>query len=364
MKTFKQFFREAFTVFPKSSNEISDDNVKQLFDIIKAFPGLAVEDPIAMQPDSFKNIKITRSLQRDNNFISYLSDKLGKKINPIGSITWNGIKIEFGEGSRGGRGVESKGLSFESELENDLNNYNNGSNEFKHTELVNSIIKEFDLESGNFEVISEGGKNKSRPLKFSAEGPHIAYSDISIAATLTDITLSKNDEMIYLSLKHGGTVTFFNSGITKVLPASDIIDGKIQNDYGVALLDTFGIDNELFCRVFNEYDKTNFSEYHKEVTDYDKGKLFNLLSSGIGSGYYMIHGYKNTYKFTNIDEQYNKTASTVTSPITILYGGSTGDGKRIDIAFESATYKFKINIRNKQGKLYPSHIMCDYKPNK
>ena len=23
----------------------------------------------------------------------------------------------------------------------------------------------------------------------------------------------------------------------------------------------------------------------------------------------------------------------------------------------------KINIRNKQGKLYPSQIMCDYKPN-
>jgi len=361
MRTFKEFFREAFTVFPKSSNEISDENVKQLFDIIKAFPGLAVEDPIAMQPDSFKKIKITRALQKDSNFISYLSDKLGKQINPFVATTWNGVKIEFGEGSRGGRGVESKGLSFESELENDLNNYNNGSKEFKHAELVDSIIREFDLEPGNFEVIPEGGMNKPRPLKFSEAGPYIDFSDDTIAATLTDLTLDKQGEKIYLSLKHGGTVAFFNSGIARVLPASDIKDGKIQNDYGEALLDTFGIDNELFCRVFNEYGETNFSEYNKQVTDYDKDKLFNLLSSGIGDGYYMVHQLGKKFKFTNIDENYNKSASNVTTPLSVFYGGAKGNGKRIDVVFESDVYKFNLNIRNKQGGLYPSHIVCGYK---
>jgi hypothetical protein len=132
----------------------------------------------------------------------------------------------------------------------------------------------------------------------------------------------------------------------------------------VALLETFGIDNELFCRVFNEYreDKTgtNFTEYHKATNDYDKEKLFNLVESGIGTGYFMLKGGKKT-EFFFVGDEYNKQASEPISGIEIQYGGKTGTGKRIDIVFESEKYRFKINIRNKQGKLYPSHIMCDYK---
>ena len=47
--------------------------------------------------------------------------------------------------------------------------------------------------------------------------------------------------------------------------------------------------------------------------------------------------------------------------ITINYGGMDGKGKRIDIECESGKYKFKFNIRNKQGGQYPTHVMCDYK---
>ena len=64
-------------------------------------------------------------------------------------------------------------------------------------------------------------------------------------------------------------------------------------------------------------------------------------------------------KFENIDSKYTNTSSNISAPI-IYYGGLGGSGKRVDITFESPTYKFKINIRNKQGGLYPSHIMCDY----
>ena len=48
--------------------------------------------------------------------------------------------------------------------------------------------------------------------------------------------------------------------------------------------------------------------------------------------------------------------------VTVLYP-KPGSAKRIDIEVVTKLYIFKINIRNKQGKLYPSHIMCDYKPN-
>ena len=48
--------------------------------------------------------------------------------------------------------------------------------------------------------------------------------------------------------------------------------------------------------------------------------------------------------------------------IEILYP-KPGTAKRIDIRVVSPLYIFKFNIRNKQGGLTPSHIMCDYVPN-
>ena len=44
----------------------------------------------------------------------------------------------------------------------------------------------------------------------------------------------------------------------------------------------------------------------------------------------------------------------------VKYGGKTSAGKRVDIEIDTPNITLKINIRNKQGGVYPSHIMCDY----
>ena len=74
----------------------------------------------------------------------------------------------------------------------------------------------------------------------------------------------------------------------------------------------------------------------------------------------MLKGSSKGSDFYEITESYSKTASTPTGKPKVLYGGVDGKGKRVDITFESKDYFFKVNIRNKQGGLYPSHIMCDY----
>ena len=53
--------------------------------------------------------------------------------------------------------------------------------------------------------------------------------------------------------------------------------------------------------------------------------------------------------------------ATITEPITLMYGGKDGKGKRIDMAFSNQYFDFKLNIRNKQGGLCKSHLMVDYK---
>lgn len=255
----------------------------------------------------------------------------------------------------------NKGIAFEEQVAQDLKNYNEGIEEFTHPELTREIIDTFKLRPGEFEVKPEGDKNQKRPLKFTPDGPIIDYSGESVAATLTDLTIVA-DKTYYVSLKFGSTLTFFNAGVAaNVFPAKEVESGEVTNPSGVSLLKMLGIDNKLFCRVFNEYGQTNFKQYHETTNDFDKTKLFNLVHSGIGSGYWMLKGDRNKYSFYEITEQYAKDAATPTSGITIQYGGDSGDGKRVDISFESKEYKFKLNIRNKQGGLYPSHIMCDYK---
>ena len=356
---------EAFNVFPTTEDEISNPKTKELFRIIKDYPGLSINDPLVLDPNSPNIAKISRSLQRDAKFIEYLNNELDLELDPLLGGKWNGISIKWGEGSRGGRGVNSKGLGFEGELEADLNLFNAegiseaNKDQYKYPDLIIEMSKELGLQPGNFKVIPEGAKNQSRPLGFKSGGPVVEFSQGSAAETLTDITIEKGDKKYYLSAKFGNTLTFFNSGVTKFLPASEIKSGKITNSDGIALLDTFGIDNETFCKVFNDYPDANFSEQNGASTDYDLTKMKNLVKSGIGEGYYMVKAGGKSSQFSNIDSEYTDTASDVSAPI-VYYGGIGGNGKRVDVTFESPTYKFKINIRNKQGGLYPSHIMCDY----
>jgi hypothetical protein len=347
------------------SDEISNEKVKELFKIIKSYPDLTLNDPLVLDPNAPNTAKISRSLQRDSKFIDFLNNELDIELDPLNGAKWNGITIKWGEGSRGGRGIKSKGLGFEGELVSDLELLkaegisDANKDNFMYPDLIIEMSKELGLKPGNFEVKPEGGKNQSRPLGFESGGPVVEFSNKNAAETLTDITIKKGDTEYYLSAKFGNTLTFFNSGVTKFLPASEIKAGKITNLDGIALLDTFGIDNETFCKVFNEYPDGNFSDSNGPSTNYDISKMKNLVKSGIGEGYYMVKAGGKSTQFTFIDSKYTATAAEISSP-NIYYGGIGGGGKRIDITFESPIYSFKVNIRNKQGGLYPSHIMCDY----
>jgi hypothetical protein len=356
---------EAFSLFPTTEDEISNEKVKELFKVIKSYPGLTLNDPLVLDPNSPNTVKISRSLQRDSKFIEFLNSELDIELDPLTGTKWNNISIKWGEGSRGGRGIKSKGLGFEGELVVDLELLkaegisDSNKNNFKYPDLIIEMSKELGLKQGNFNIIPEGDKNQSRPLDFKSGGPIVAFSQGSAAETLTDITIDKKGTKYYLSAKFGNTLTFFNSGVTKFLPADEIKAGEIKNSDGKALLETFGIDNEIFCKVFNDYPDGNYSQYNGPSTNYSLPKIQNLIKSGIGEGYYMVKAGGKSEEFYKINSDYTNTASDISAP-QIFYGGDSGKGKRVDIIFESPTYSFKVNIRNKQGGLYPSHIMCNY----
>ena len=232
----------------------------------------------------------------------------------------------------------------------------------------------------------EGGKNKPRPMKYdssfyiSAEG----RKTVDIGSTVTDITIwiadpdGKKEEPVYLSVKYGETLSFFNIGVKggrkdslSIFPTKDLVEGKL-NDMGKDFLDMFNINHSKFLETFQKYDKKNKEtktptiEDHREsynIKGQAKRNLQNFVKSGVGKGYWMVHRDKSGLHVYNINDKFLKDASTLTSDnINIDYGGKEGYGKRVNIDFSTKEYDFSINLRSKSSSdNYPGYANGDYK---
>jgi len=352
-------FTEAYDIIPKSSGEIDvldiphdKERLKDLFDEIVAGAG-GMPDPISLQSSTPKNIKISRSVS-DNFNLPALSKKYG-------------FKITEGEGSRGGRGSKSKGFSFEGEVTKDIETYieeGETSANFKYPDFMKELHRDVLSKHENIQVLLAGGANTKRPLEFTDIGALIGGRDLNIGSKVTDVTVTGDGKPYYLSLKFGGTVTFFNAGVSTIFTEDQFQKGKITNKSAKLILDMFGIDEKRFIEIFTSYEKgAKRAAKNKEiVTRKVKMKaLLQMLVTGVGYGYYMVHRKGKKVEFYEMSRRRMIDSAKVKS-VTILYP-KPGSAKRLDIEVVTKLYIFKINIRNKQGGLYPSHIMCDYKPN-
>ena len=284
---------------------------------------------------------------------------------------------EFGGQVKGGKKV-NMGNVYENDLTQSLIDYCSGKKPKKYVDHVNIIvdamIKKFG--EGPTQALGEGGKNQARPLKKKGNNIIISAGGSTatneIGSTLTDITLTVAGKPVYLSVKFGSTLSFFNCGIKgtgkgklNLFPEASLIAGEVPDD-GQEYLEMFGIDQQKFIDVFANYGKvtgTTVDNHIEQTTLSPSGKkaLQEMIKSGVGYGYWMVHYTGSKLECYEIDKAYmNKAASLVGNTVEINYGGSTGKGKRIDMIFETKSYDFKFNIRNKQGGIYPTHTNGDY----
>jgi len=352
---------EAYSFFPTSEEEISktlaDWPHESVGDVIKLFnylKGKGDKTPINIDLKKQKDVNISR-LFKGNYTISDIKS----------SAKLDTVRIKFGNGSKGNRGVNNRGNAFETQFATALNNwFARGIDEIDDKNILNAILdldKTYKLsESKWLKVNVVGGENTKRPLSFTGkiQLTNTKGTGKDIGNSVTDITLEKdNGEIIYLSLKFETTTTFFNVGIRTKLRQAEIDKGEIKDRDGKKLLDLFGIDNKRFCTIFNDKVKTDGG---KVTTRPNTAAMKELLESGIGYGYHVIHKMKGKVLSKKMDETAMKSASKV-GTCTVYYGGKTGKGKRIDMELSSPYYKFKLNIRDTQGKDgYPTRMMCDF----
>ena len=357
----QNLLHEAYNFFPKSVEEISStladwphESVADTIALFTYLQGKGDETPINIDTKKQKDINVSRTFQSIEN-ISTTKTNAGLKT----------IRIKHGNGSKGNRGANNRGNAFETSFANDLNSwFANGDDAVEDKDNLKAILdlnKIYQLsDSKTLKVDVVGGVNTKRPLDFGSQITitNTKGTGTDIGKSVTDITLTKEDGTeIFLSLKFETTTTFFNVGVRTKLTPKEIKENKIQNVDGIKLLDLFGIDNERFCSIFNDNVKTKKG---KVMTNPNPLAIKTLLESGIGHGYHVIHKMKKGVLSKKMDAESMKAAAKVGRCI-VHYGGKTGRGKRIDMEMSSPYYKFKLNIRDTQGKDgYPTRMMCDF----
>ena len=222
-------------------------------------------------------------------------------------------------------------------------------------------------------VEDTGSKNTSRPIKARAKSSLYIEPNAPLnhGTLLADVKVHHISGVSNLSLKYGSTLTFMNAGVMQIFKETEMKKKNIKTPEGINILAAFGIDEKTFCEVFNQYGKKSFKvadvanelHGHEEVTLTAKQNklLKNLLSTGIGADYWMVHGQPDkSVNFYYMDKTKNDTASTAPKTVQVKYGGAGGRAKRVDVEFSNTSFDFSLNIRNKQSGVYPSHIMLDY----
>tara|TARA_B100001996_G_C18614547_1_gene575153 strand:+ start:146 stop:1210 length:1065 start_codon:yes stop_codon:yes gene_type:complete len=350
----------AYNFFPTKSAEIikklknDSDKVSEIDNLFKycrkTFKDIPT--PINIDPAKLHTVNVTRALQGSLDLRRAISEAKLKS-----------IKIKFGNGSSGNRGVNNRGNLFEGIFAGAIRTLWNG-DEVRDPQIakaVEHLAKTYNFTKlKDLEVVEEGAQNTARPLKFTP-GPFISSptNSLNIGKTVTDLTLrSKGKDIAYLSLKLGNTTTFFNIGIKTILTPTEIKTGTIKNQAGLKLLKMFGIDSETFCKIFNG--KLSRGQVVNTWSKVNKAYLEKFIQSGMGYGFHVIHKLSNEVKSTKIDQSYMTAASRPKS-CTVYYGGKTGTGKRIDMEIITGKYRMKFNIRDTQGgDGYPTRIMGDF----
>lgn len=300
---------------------------------------------------------------------------LRHKGSSAGALTFMGSQVYVVAklaAAKGGGG--NKGIDFEKNLEKDFKTLIAEKSNFMYKDFMFDFPAK--LKKKIISVDPVGGLNTPRPLALSGGELYVSVRGGSrnenIGMGLADLMLTTADnKKISLSLKYGSTVTFFNSGVGKIFNAEDFKKGDFSNSpIAQELFDLFGIDSTRFRNVFLNYKapdplaKKGKSEKEEEtivLTQAQKQKLERFIRTVIGHGYVLVHEHSDhSIDYYEMTPKFLDKAANIISNITILYPKG-GSAKRIDIKVETDIFHLNFNIRNKQGGILPSHIMCDYK---
>lgn len=356
-------------VFKFNENpQYSEVFLKQMDNIVKHYDMKQGKAPGAKI--SFKQTKTKNdSSKRDEYVLTYTDNDTPKP------VTYKFKSSSGRSGSNGG----NKGNNFETEFAHSIREFINNQPLPKHRDtilelesLIQKYHKNFSLknslkEDKNQGVSVDGGKNQKRPLTFTSKGVEISGGITNIGSTVTDITLlgKNSSENVYLSLKHGSPCVLINLGVGAFFNQAEMKSGKITNKIGKYFLETFNIDNEMFCEVFNSTAEKRDRKIHipTELVKVDSSHTSNMiqhfLSSVIGYGFIWVHEING--KIHLIDVMTPEKNKKVVGRVESCYIRYCRPGaKVVTFVINTSTMKIDMVIRNNSGGVYPAVVNLNY----
>lgn len=313
-----------------SINSLDDNKTKEIIQKLQDL-SISLDNSISL-PEDFNNIVKLLGLKWTNIFKGQLS------------------------GYDNGLESKNKGNAFEKYFKENYSKFESNIKKIVNYDKLNDITL-------------DGGLNQKRPLTFKNNSITCGnINTFNIGKTVTDLTLHvdnnpKND--IYLSLKSGKTVTFINAGISKLF-TKKFFDGEKLTGDAKTLLDMLCIDENKFRNVFLSYkDKHVQKARYDEINILDKiknNKIFErFIKSVVGFGFILVHQIKGDnieyFDFTT-EDKLNKFISNIND--AFVQYPQEGEAKRVNIVVKYDKIEFKLNIRSKNGGIYPTHLLADY----
>ena len=401
----------AWDVIPKSYKEVTKaadtlgmDSAKEA-DLTRLWGYLRREhpdepEPIAMGSGSHASecrngkVKVVRHISK---LPAYGTTKDGADLLKK-AAKLNLLNIDWGDGSRKGKGSKNQGASFEKDLKKEIDLWIQGGLNNCTDALIKEFIKQMIAVGtqdwfGNKKLTCDvmGGVDTKRPLALVAGSWHVggAGSGIGfdIGKKISDVTIH-GDSLgdVYISAKTSGTTNLINCGVRKdYFTPKEIQDNKI-NTKGKSLLKTFGIGVDEFCDFFNNL--RDVAQEHKDsrvggdptwpagrvvkasAVNFDKALLTSLIKGSLGHGFWYVHKHGQKIFHQWMTEKFlNESCVPDVGNITLEFGGGKDGAKRINILMETTHLELQFNIRNTADKatvpdpfrVYPTHLQAGYK---
>jgi hypothetical protein len=353
----EELFVAVFDKLPKNEQELIILSVElgfvnQVSSLLDVFRYVKSKYPAIESPFSFSNennvtrpkVKVLRFIAADDTTINYLTTKA-----PY-------FKFSAGNGNRTKKGLASAGAKFEDSFENDLKLFVDAGDDANINQSSMKCIKElwsyYGLDKAkDIEIKNQSARKTKRPLSVSGSMLRLGNGGYDIGGDITDIDIIKDGSPIHLSLKVGG-FSYFNLGVTSFFSEQEMKTGKITNTGGIAILNMFGIDNEKFCSVFNEYGKVGKPKETITSNKYDRSSLIHFMKQGVGMGYHFVRQTAREIEHFRMDQSMLDRKVAFNS-VQVQYPYGTAKAVFVNID------NYVIHFRNNGGGVYPN-VMLGY----